>query len=170
MRHPNERALVDRLRDGDQLAIAELASTYGPGIYQLAFRYLKNREDAEEVAQDVLLKVCRKIEAFRGDAALGSWIYRITFNAAMSRLRANRAGPMEVSDERFNPASGTEERNHADPADWSSLADDRVMRGELRHRLVRAVLELPDIYRAPVVLRDLRGLTTEVPSAVLKVK
>ena len=56
-------------------------------VYQLAFRYLRNREDAEEVAQDVLLKVYQKIDAFRGDAALSSWIYRITFNAAMSRLR-----------------------------------------------------------------------------------
>jgi RNA polymerase sigma-70 factor (ECF subfamily) len=52
---------------------------------------MKNREDAEEVAQDVLLKVFKKIKAFRGDAQLSSWIYRITFNTAMSRLRQNRA-------------------------------------------------------------------------------
>ena len=67
--------------------MADLSDSYGAKIYQLAFRYLRNREDAEEVAQDVLLKVYQKIDAFRGDAALSSWIYRITFNAAMSRLR-----------------------------------------------------------------------------------
>jgi RNA polymerase sigma-70 factor (ECF subfamily) len=55
-------------------------------------------------------------------------------------------------------------------ADWSSLADEHVLRGELRRRLVKAVLELPAIYRAPVVLRDLQGLTTEEASAVLNVK
>ena len=60
-------------------------------IFQLAFRYLRNHEDAEEVVQDVLLKVFRKIELFRGDSALSSWIYRITFNTAMSRLRRTRA-------------------------------------------------------------------------------
>ena len=64
-----------------------------PRIHQLAFRYLKNWEDAEEVTQDVLLKVYRKIDAFRGDAALSSWIYRITFNTAMSRLRSGPVQP-----------------------------------------------------------------------------
>src|SRR5690349_17948880 len=83
----NTRDLVERLRAHDPTAVADLSESYGAKIYQLAFRYLKNREDAEEVAQDVLLKVFQKIDAFRGDAALSSWIYRITFNASMSRLR-----------------------------------------------------------------------------------
>src|SRR5712671_1944625 len=81
------RNLVDRLKAHDPAAVADLSASYGTKIYQLAFRYLKNREDAEEVAQDVLLKVYQKIDAFRGDSALSSWIYRITFNSAMSRLR-----------------------------------------------------------------------------------
>src|SRR5689334_18475332 len=79
--------LLARLKAGDEGALGELADEYGPKIYQLAFRYLRNKEDAEEVTQDVLFKVYRKVDAFRGDAALSSWIYRITFNAAMSRLR-----------------------------------------------------------------------------------
>ena len=86
-----ERQLIGRMQGGDGAAVAELASTYGPRIHQLALRYVKNWEDAEEVTQDVLLKVYRKIDAFRGDAALSSWIYRITFNTAMSRLRSARA-------------------------------------------------------------------------------
>src|SRR5262245_48550112 len=79
--------LLARLKAGDENALRDVAEAYGSKIYQLAFRYLRNKEDAEEVTQDVLYKVHRKIEAFRGDAALSSWIYRITFNAAMSRLR-----------------------------------------------------------------------------------
>src|SRR6188508_757383 len=100
--HEVERDLIGRMRARDGSAVTELASLYGPRIQQLAFRYLKNWEDAEEVAQDVLLKVYRKIEAFRGDAALSSWIYRITFNTAMSRLRTGRSNrhvemqPVEV--------------------------------------------------------------------------
>ena len=87
MRDPNDTVLLARLQTGDELALAELADAYRSKIYQLAFRYLRNKEDAEEVTQDVLFKVYRKVDAFRGDAALSSWIYRITFNAAMSRLR-----------------------------------------------------------------------------------
>src|SRR5437762_10309307 len=82
--------LLGRLKVGEDAALAELADTYGSRIYQLAFRYLRNKEDAEEVTQDVLYKVYRKVGAFRGDSALSSWIYRITFNAAMSRLRTAR--------------------------------------------------------------------------------
>src|ERR1700733_7811640 len=82
--------LLKRLQAGDELALTELADTYSSKIYQLAFRYLRNKEDAEEVTQDVLFKVHRKIGAFRGDSALSSWIYRITFNAAMSRLRSGK--------------------------------------------------------------------------------
>src|SRR6476620_3223883 len=82
--------LLHRLQAGDDSALGDLADKYIARIYQLAFRYLRNKEDAEEVTQDVLFKVYRSIGTFRGDAALSSWIYRITFNAAMSRLRTAR--------------------------------------------------------------------------------
>src|ERR1700752_5339781 len=87
MRQTTHDHLLDRLQAGDDQAMSQLAATYGSKIYQLAFRYLRNKEDAEEVTQDVLYKVYRKVGEFRGDAQLSSWIYRITFNAAMSRLR-----------------------------------------------------------------------------------
>jgi DNA-directed RNA polymerase specialized sigma24 family protein len=60
-----ETHLVERLRQGDDSALGELSAAYGSKIFQLAFRYVKNREDAEEVTQDVLMKVYRKIDAFR---------------------------------------------------------------------------------------------------------
>jgi RNA polymerase sigma-70 factor (ECF subfamily) len=163
-----ERELIGRMQAGDSSAVTELSATYGPRIHQLAFRYLKNWEDAEEVAQDVLMKVHRKIGAFRGDAALSSWIYRITFNTAMSRLRTNRfSRPNEV------PAPDTSaggDLSPQEPADWSSLADDGVLRAQMRERLIDALTHLPEVYRIPVILRDIQGLSTEEASAVLKVK
>jgi RNA polymerase sigma-70 factor (ECF subfamily) len=166
MRQPAEQELIGRMQAGDSTAVTDLASTYGPRIHQLAFRYLKNWEDAEEVTQDVLLKVHRKIDAFRGDAALSSWIYRITFNTAMSRLRNGRfSRPHEVR----RPDDGNDQSGN-DPADWSSLADDQVMRAELRNRLIKALTHLPEVYRVPVILRDIQGLSTEEASAILRVK
>jgi RNA polymerase sigma-70 factor (ECF subfamily) len=165
-----ERELVGRMQAGDLSAVAELSSAYGTRIHQLAFRYTKNWEDAEEVTQDVLMKVFRKIDAFRGDAALSSWIYRITFNTAMSRLRTGRAARMA---EQLRPDSGAADPGALapqDPADWSSMADDHVLRREMRERLIAALTELPEVYRTPVVLRDIQGLTTEEASAVLRVK
>ncbi len=165
-----ERELIGRMQAGDASAVAELSSTYAPRIHQLAFRYMKNWEDAEEVTQDVLMKVFRKIDAFRGDAALSSWIYRITFNTAMSRLRtgrSSRAAEMPrhepVSDESMGMVP-------QDPADWSSMADDHVLRREMRERLIEALTRLPEVYRTPVVLRDIQGMSTEEASQVLRVK
>src|SRR5215203_7262600 len=118
MRQSNsEMDLIGRMQAGDTAAVGELASMYGPRIQQLAFRYVKNWEDAEEVAQDVLLKVYRKIDAFRGDAALSSWIYRITFNTAMSRLRTARSS-RNVEVPAVEIQTDTAEHVQAEPADW----------------------------------------------------
>ena len=164
-----EQNLIGRMQAGDSTAVTELSSTYGPRIHQLAFRYLKNWEDAEEVAQDVLMKVHRKIGAFRGDAALSSWIYRITFNTAMSRLRTSRySRPQEV--QAADMATENGEVRRQEPSDWSSLADDRVLRAQMRGRLIEALQHLPEVYRTPVILRDIQGLSTEEASVVLKVK
>jgi RNA polymerase sigma-70 factor (ECF subfamily) len=174
MRFESDRALVEALRAGDEAAVAELARLYGSRVFQLAFRYLKNREDAEEVTQDVLLKVVNKIDAFRGDSALSSWIYRITFNAAMSRLRNSRSARLlEVADDGVefsgeSPGDTAVVRREA--ADWSSMADEAVLRGQMRETLESALRALPAIYRAPVILRDLHGMTTEEASRVLRLK
>jgi RNA polymerase sigma-70 factor, ECF subfamily len=160
--------LVDRLKTHDPSAVADLSASYGSKIYQLAFRYLKNREDAEEVAQDVLLKVYQKIEAFRGDAALSSWIYRITFNAAMSRLREFKQNLPNVPEKGGDDSSPSPLKREV--VDWSPLADEEVFRTEMRKTLVRALQGLPLLYRAAVILRDVEGLSTEEASAVLHVK
>src|SRR4051812_13507006 len=119
MRQVNtESQLIGRMQAGDGTAVTDLASTYGPRIHQLALRYVKNWEDAEEVTQDVLMKVFRKIDAFRGDAALSSWIYRITFNTAMSKLRTGRTSRAA---EQQRPEQGEPGSIQAEPVDWSSL-------------------------------------------------
>ena len=160
--------LVERLKAHDPSAVADLSDSYGSKVYQLAFRYLKNHEDAEEVAQDVMMKVYQKIDAFRGDSALSSWIYRITFNAAMSRLRELRqnlpAAPETVENEQ------TGQPIKREVVDVSPLADEEMLRGEMRKALVDALKDMPLLYRAPVILRDVQGLTTEEASAVLGIK
>src|SRR5206468_10102939 len=107
-------------------------------------------------------------------AQLSSWIYRITFNAAMSRLRTARYQRAQAEDRRA--AAASEEETTTGPsrtrdiADWSDMADERVLRTQLRQRVFRAILALPAIYRAPVMLRDIHGMSTEEASAMLKVK
>jgi RNA polymerase sigma-70 factor (ECF subfamily) len=169
-----DRQLIARLQAGDETAVQDLADRYRPRIAQLAMRYMKNREDAEEVTQDVLMKVYRKVNAFRGDSALSSWIYRITFNTAMSRLRTNRAE--RAADQERDRLLATERptddqaRTPREPADWTHMPDEEVLRSQLREAVAEAIDDLPEIYRAPVVLRDIQGLSTEEASTRLNVK
>jgi RNA polymerase sigma-70 factor (ECF subfamily) len=171
MANPDE-GLLERLQRGDDQALSELIDTYGTKIYQLAFRYLRNKEDAEEVAQDVLFKVHRKVGEFRGDAALSSWIYRITFNAAMSRLRSGSYQRAQEEQRRADASEQTDmdERPKREPVDLSAMADEQLFKAQLRRRMFSAILALPAIYRAPVMLRDIQGLSTEEASAMLRVK
>jgi RNA polymerase sigma-70 factor, ECF subfamily len=171
--HNKTDNLLARLQAGEEQALSDLADVYGSKIYQLAFRYLRNKEDAEEVMQDVLFKVYRKVGEFRGDAALSSWIYRITFNAAMSRLRTAQFQRAQAEDRREAAIDSDmmgESTRPIDVADWTDLADERVLRSQLRQRVFRAILALPAIYRAPVMLRDIQGMSTEEASAMLRVK
>ncbi len=175
MERTQDRLLIERLQSGDAGAVQELADKYGPRILQLAMRHMKNREDAEEVTQDVLLKVHQKIGLFRGDAALSSWIYRITFNTAMSRLRSSRAARLASEERdrvlaRQEMASEQPSLTPREAADWSQMPDEELLRAQLRVAFDAAVADLPEIYRAPVVLRDIEGLTTEEASSRLKLK
>ena len=163
--------LLKRLQAGDERALGDLSDAYHFKIYQLAFRYLRNKEDAEEVTQDVLYKVYRNVATFRGDSALSSWIYRITFNAAMSRLRTARYRQSQDEGRKVVSADGEESVTAVrDVADLSDMADERILRSQLRRRVFRAILALPAIYRAPVMLRDIQGMSTEEASAMLHVK
>lgn len=165
-----EERLILRLRAGDQSAVAELARIYQARIHQLAWRCVGNHEDAEEVTQDVLLKVCKTVDRFRCESALSSWIYRITFNTSMSRLRRLRAMRMTMCDEvQVEEGPDGPGSRMREAVDWSMSADERVMRRQLRERLASAVRDLPEIYRAPIILRDVRGLTTEEASRALRV-
>jgi RNA polymerase sigma-70 factor, ECF subfamily len=115
--------------------------------------------------------VFRGIDAFRGDAALSSWIYRITFTTAMSFLRRRR--PPGLSRwPRVTPGVSDRPTQVAplDLVDSASLADDRFLREQLRRRVAEALVKLPAIYRLPVMLRDVEGLSTREASDLLRVK
>src|SRR6266498_1343228 len=124
MRDPQNDQLLARLQKGDEQALADLSDSYGAKIYQLAFRYLRNKEDAEEITQDVLFKVYRSVGTFRGDAALSSWIYRITFTAALSRLRTAQYQRSQEEDRQMASEDPDASRpSRSEVADWSDMAD-----------------------------------------------
>ena len=140
---------------------------YETRVFGLALRLTGNRQDAEEVLQDVFLTVFRKIDSFRGDSKLSSWLYRITTNAALMKLRKRPKVKEIPLAEELGPAM-TEEGMIAEPvADWSRLPNDELDRKELGQRIEQAMNLLPEDFRSVVVLRDVEGLSAQDACEIL---
>ena len=156
-----DTALVEQLRGGDAGAAEALVGAYGDRVYRLALRITGNASDAEEVVQDTLWAVTRKIDTFRGAAAFGSWVYRITANAAYQKLRGRRSRRNDVSWEELAPEVAD---------DWSRRLTDPAIEGELKRVLCAAIDELSPAYRTALLLRDVEGLSNLEIAETLQVR
>ena len=166
MQRTIDRAVIDRdvelleaLRRRDADAAECLVSTFGRRAYRLAIGIAGNPRDAEEAVQDAFWSVMKGIDMFRGDAALRSWIYRITVNAALQRRRSGARRRREISLDEILPTFHEDGRYADHIIDWSTECDDPVVQSELRTVLSSALEELPDHHRAVIVLHDAQGLS-----------
>lgn len=159
-----DEVLLERVRGGDTSALEALMQRFAPRIYRVAHGITRSDADAEEVVQDVFLTLFRKASGFEGRAALGTWMYRVATNAALNRRRGKRQ-QLEVKLEDQLPSFLEDGHRAGDRAyllaDWSPLPDERLLTGEAREVLERALDELPEHYRAVIVLRDVEELPIE---------
>jgi RNA polymerase sigma-70 factor (ECF subfamily) len=153
---PDQRLHRDLLAQAPG-AVEALVHRYGVKTYRLALRITGSPEDAQEVSQDVLWTVVRKIGSFKGESALGSWIYRITANAAYEKLRSRR-GKDEVSWEALLPSFDGDGHLLDAGRDWTQ-GEDSALQAEARGRLRAAIDSLPPDYRTAFVLHDMEGLS-----------
>jgi len=133
---------------------------YAPRVYNLARRMLGNDADAEDVTQDVLLQVVRKLDTFRGEAAFPTWLHRVTVNAALAHRR-KRAGRMAHQSSEPLDAVLEDGQGHGPPSGlkpWSVSPDKPVLDAETHEMIERAIGELPATYRDVYVLADVEGL------------
>jgi RNA polymerase sigma-70 factor (ECF subfamily) len=151
--------LVEALRREDPDAAERLVERYGDRVYRLAMRITGLREDAEEAAQDALWTIARKVNMFKGESAFGSWIYRITANAAYQKLRTRRQKSAEIALDDVMPALDGDGRHFEPMDDWSNRVDEKALQGELRRVLEHAIDGLPADYRTALVLHDIEGLS-----------
>ncbi len=143
--------LIDALRRDAPGAPDALVEAYGSRIYRNVNRILANRADAEEVAQDVLLTVVRRIHSFGGRSTFATWVHRVATNAALARLRRRRRDDVHAA---AIPAMPALLGGHV------TRADEELARRELGGVLERAIETLPEPYRLPLVLCHLEGLST----------
>src|SRR6516162_5856980 len=144
---------------GDQAALTpeRVFRDYAPRVYNLARRMLGNDADAEDVTQDVLLQVVRKLDTFRGESAFPTWLHRVTVNAALANRRKKAAREKhQISD----PLDHFLENGHHNGPIRRGAVDPkyRVLEKETHQLIERAITGLPEIYRDVFVLADVEGL------------
>ena len=163
----DDGGLIDRLRDGDESAFAELVRRYQPALLRFAEMTVGSRSVAEEVVQDTWIGVVRGIDRFEGRSSLKTWLYRIVFNrarsAAAKEVRAGR--PDDTIEERFD-ASGAWA---TPPEPWADRVDDQMIAADLATRVHALLPQLAPTQREVVWLRDVEGLSTDDVGALLGV-
>jgi RNA polymerase sigma-70 factor, ECF subfamily len=145
--------------NGQKLTAEQVFRTYAPRVYSLARRMLGNDADAEDVTQDVLLQVVRKLNTFRGEADIYTWLHRVTVHAALAH-RAKRARREEH--EMHDPLNHfLESGYHASTVrPWSLGTDQQALNHEREQIIEQAIARLPEIYRDVYVLADVEGLSS----------
>jgi RNA polymerase sigma-70 factor (ECF subfamily) len=165
-----EVELARRLLAGEPEAFDRFVEVFRRKIFQYSLQMCGHREDAEEVAQDTLLKVFENFDQLREPERVRPWVFRIARNACLMKRRKSVFAPsQELSLDEFLPVSGQDgARRRLEIADWSALPDDQVLRAELRRLIQEAIAELPDLYRAVILLRDVEELSTAETAEVLE--
>jgi RNA polymerase sigma-70 factor (ECF subfamily) len=160
----NETMLIRRIVAGERELFYELVRPYERRLYAAAFAILRNEADAEDAAQEAVLKAFKHIRQFRAEAKFSTWLIQITVNEARMRRRKAHADRMEPLAERAD-----EEGNYTprDFADWREIPSETLERSEIRQKLAEALAELGQIYREVFVLRDMQHLSIEETAKAL---
>src|SRR5271170_3805316 len=161
----SQSELVRWACEGDTEAFYALVRPCERAVYVAAMSILNNPADAEEVAQEAVLKALSGLAGFRGEAKFSTWLVQIAINEARLKLRKDRRHLYESVDEERTDGEG--EYFPKDFADWRQIPSEALQREELREGLKRAIASLPLKYREVLVLRDIQDLSTEETAEIL---
>jgi RNA polymerase sigma-70 factor, ECF subfamily len=159
----HEEMLIQRIRNGEHHLFYELIRPYEGRVYATAFAILRNQADAEDVAQEAVLKAFKHVRQFRAEARFSTWLTQIAINEARMWRRKQHANIMEPIVEQ------DEEGNYTprDFADWREIPSETMERKEIRQKLAEALASLGEKYREIFVLRDMQHLSIEETAKAL---
>ncbi|MGB9106332.1 MAG: sigma-70 family RNA polymerase sigma factor [Terriglobales bacterium] len=161
---PDEHALIERIRAGDSEAFYDLVRPHERAIYVTAYSILQDPSEAEDVAQETVLKAFRNLHQFRGDARFGTWLVTIAINESRMRLRSRQRARLESLD-----APDDSDYVPIQLRDWREIPSQTLERQELREALTRALAALSDKYREVLVLRDVQLLSVAETAEILAI-
>ena len=159
--------LIRRILGGERELFHELVRPYEKSVYYATFSILQNQQDAEDAAQETVLKALKNLHSFRAESKFSTWLISIAVNEARARLRHDRVLKFESVDQ-----SQAEEDGSFTPAvitDWREVPLQALERKELREQLQKAIASLPEIYREVLLLRDVEEFDIAETAAALGV-
>lgn len=163
----DDLSLVRRCQAGDDQAFRALVLRYQRKVFSVAFALVKDREEAMDIAQDAFLRVHRRLGDFKGDSSFYTWLYRITRNLAIDRLRTRRGKEQELDE------TAGWELDRAEPGFVSERLGTNPQRGvlrkELAEQMARALGQLPEKHREILVLREVEGMSYEELAVTLEI-
>ncbi len=149
-----ERLLVEQAREGNREAFRLLVHRYNRQVYNIAYRFVGNHESAQDITQEVFVKVFHTLGSFRGEAEFGTWLHRIVVNLALTKKRIEHSKQRRCVN--METAIGIE-----------AESGDEVVAREQQSHVEQALHELPTMQRAVIILRHLNGLSTRQVSRIL---
>ncbi len=161
----NEEALfIEKARNGDVSAFEKLVSLYAKKIYNYCYRMTDSREDAEDLAQEVFIKVYQNLKSFKGDSKFSTWIYRIAYNTCVDRYRKNRKLDTVSLNYGKDEDSVKIELVSNDP-----LPEEEVIKKERYRKLQACIAGLKPEYKTVIILRDIQNYTYAEIAEILQV-
>lgn len=154
-----DELLLRRACKGDVQAFEELMQSHESRVYAIALRMMGNREDAQDCAQEAMVRIYRAMGSFKGQSALATWIYRITMNTCLDELRRRKARKVTSLDSLVD--------NGWSPTDTGDTPEEHGLRVEKQNALNQAIQSLPDDMRAAIILRDVKGYSYDEIASIL---
>lgn len=154
----NEQQLVQQIQAGDRRAFERLLDAYETRVYRLALRFTERIADAEDVTQEIFVAVYKGLGQFRGNSALGTWIYRIAMNHCLEFRRKRKLECLPYDEELMLPEN-----------DWRADPFQSANRHELSERVEAALSCLSPLHRDVIILHELQGMTYQEVAAALDV-
>jgi RNA polymerase sigma-70 factor (ECF subfamily) len=155
--NPTEEVLIQHVQNGDANAFYELVHPYERAVFLAALSLVKNDADAEEVAQEAVMKAFKALPRFRQEAKFSTWLIQIAINEAKMKLRKDRRHLYESLEEGQQTDDG--DYMPRDFADWREIPSEALEQKELREALAKALDSLPEKYRTVLILRDVQHLS-----------
>src|SRR5574337_1022207 len=165
--YAEERTIIERLKSGEHEAFEAIFRRYVNKVYRQALALVGDDADAEEIVQEVFLTIYQKAKSFRGDSAFSTWLYRLTMNVSLTRLRRRKSGKALNLDD-FLPRYREDGHHQVRPVfNWANEVELRLEKDELRRLLQDAMKQLPPAQRAVIALSDVEGISNREISEIL---